>query len=138
MPAKNFVRLRDAQTDEILAEQLRRGNDVAQKITWDLTKFAGRKGYFEATDGDTGTAYAWLAFGRFDPPVVRIGTSARRVHGAAIQIVAALGLTDQAAAVARAATSDLEAETPAAAAQALGTLGAGARTWTSSAAVVRE
>src|SRR5262249_10239935 len=38
--------------------------------TWDLSAHAGKEGYLEATDGDDGTAYAWLAFGRFEPAVV--------------------------------------------------------------------
>jgi putative heme-binding domain-containing protein len=91
-PVKNLVRLRDAQTGEVLAQQAPPRNDVAKKVTWDLSKYAGRKGYFEAIDGDTGTAYAWLAFGRFDPPVIRIPDSGLRVKSA-IDIAEALHLT---------------------------------------------
>ena len=50
-------------------------NDTAQLITWDLAEFAGRRGVFEATDGDSGTAYAWLAFGRFEPAVPELALS---------------------------------------------------------------
>ena len=42
-------------------------NDIAQRVTWDLADVTSAKVYFEATDGDDGKAYAWLAFGRFDP-----------------------------------------------------------------------
>lgn len=42
-------------------------NDTARKITWDLAEFAGKRAVIEVTDGDDGKAYAWLAFGRFDP-----------------------------------------------------------------------
>ena len=90
-PIKNIVRLRDAKTDEVLAEEPPPRNDVARKVTWDLTSFAGRQGYFEATDGDTGTAYAWLAFGRFDPPVVKI-SSVNLQLTAAVQIIQSLGI----------------------------------------------
>jgi len=64
---KNFVRLIDAADGKVLREAAPPRNDVAQRIEWDLAEFAGHRGYFEATDGDTGKAYAWLAFGRFKP-----------------------------------------------------------------------
>lgn len=64
---KNFVRLVDAADGKVLREAAPPRNDVAQRIEWDLKEFAGHRGYFEATDGDTGKAYAWLAFGRFKP-----------------------------------------------------------------------
>ncbi len=67
---KNVVRLRDAGTKNILAESFPPRNDVAQKFTWDLRQHAGRQGYIEITDGDTGTGYAWLAVGRFEPEIV--------------------------------------------------------------------
>ena len=78
-PPKNFVRLRAQGEQEVLAEALPPRNDVAQKIEWDLQKFAGRQGYIEATDGDDATGYAWLAFGRFEPPVVRVPLGRRRI-----------------------------------------------------------
>src|SRR5262249_994216 len=31
---------------------------------------AGKQGYLEIVDGDTGGAYAWIAVGRFEPEVV--------------------------------------------------------------------
>jgi len=69
---KNVVRLRAADTQEILAEQFPPRNDLAQPITWDLSGQAGKKAWLEVVDGDTGTAYAWLAIGRFEPPVVAV------------------------------------------------------------------
>jgi putative heme-binding domain-containing protein len=69
---KNFVRLRDAQTHQILAEATPPRNDTAQGVHWDLTQHTGRSGYLEIVDGDDGASYAWLAVGRFDPPVVRL------------------------------------------------------------------
>ena len=66
----NMIRLRDAQTGEVLAESPPPRNDVARKVEWDLKKHVGRRAYVEGVDADTGTGYAWLAFGRFDPPVV--------------------------------------------------------------------
>src|SRR5579859_7434711 len=64
---KNVVRLRAADTQEVLAETFPPRNDIAQPVSWDLTAHAGQKAYLEIVDGDNGKAYAWLAVGRFDP-----------------------------------------------------------------------
>ncbi|MSU62281.1 MAG: c-type cytochrome [Pedosphaera sp.] len=45
-------------------------NDTAQKITWDLSAHVGKRGFVEVTDADTDESYAWIALGRFDPPIV--------------------------------------------------------------------
>src|SRR5207248_7504298 len=71
-PARNFARLRLAQGNEVVAEAVVPRNDTAQKVTWDLSKHAGKQGYFEATDGNDEASWAWIAFGRFDPPVVKV------------------------------------------------------------------
>ncbi|HYG74095.1 MAG TPA: PVC-type heme-binding CxxCH protein [Planctomycetota bacterium] len=71
-PPKNFVRLRDSANGELLMEALPPRNDTAQKVEWDLAKFTGRSGFIELVDGDTATAYAWLAAGRFEPAVVEM------------------------------------------------------------------
>jgi putative heme-binding domain-containing protein len=67
---KNLIRLRDADSQEILAQSAPPRNDIAQPFTWDLSKYAGRKASIEIVDGDNGNAYAWLAVGRFNPAVV--------------------------------------------------------------------
>ncbi|MBM3870225.1 MAG: c-type cytochrome [Verrucomicrobia bacterium] len=64
---KNFIRLLDAETKAVLRDAKVPRNDMAQKITWDLAEFAGKRAVIEVTDGDEGAAYAWLAFGRFEP-----------------------------------------------------------------------
>ena len=69
---KNLVRLRHAKSGEVLAESSPPRNDVAQKVTWDLTKNAGQPGLLEIVDGHTSNAYAWLALGRLEPAVVRL------------------------------------------------------------------
>ncbi|MDB6037425.1 MAG: Membrane-bound dehydrogenase domain protein, partial [Verrucomicrobiales bacterium] len=66
----NFVRLREAGSDAILAEARPPRNDMAQKVEWDLSKAQGKTGYLEFTDNNTESAYAWLALGRFEPEVV--------------------------------------------------------------------
>ena len=63
----NIVRLIDATTKEVLREVSAPGSDTAQRISWNLGEFAGRRGYIEATDALTGGGYAWLALGRFQP-----------------------------------------------------------------------
>ena len=62
---KNFVQLRDAQTDAVLAKAFPPRNDTAQKVTWTLPKSQGKPVYLEIVDGDNAAAYAWLAVGRF-------------------------------------------------------------------------
>jgi putative heme-binding domain-containing protein len=76
---KNVIRLRAADSNEILAESFPPRNDTAQKVSWNLAKFAGRNACIEATDGDDRTAYAWLAFGRFEPAVIHV-PSAAEIH----------------------------------------------------------
>ncbi|HVV00641.1 MAG TPA: c-type cytochrome, partial [Verrucomicrobiae bacterium] len=69
---KNFIRLIEAGTGKELATAQPPRNDTAQPVVWDLKQFAGKTGYIEVTDANTGTGYAWLALGRFDPPVTRV------------------------------------------------------------------
>jgi putative heme-binding domain-containing protein len=93
---KNFVRLRAADTSEVFAETFPPRNDTAQPVAWDLSAFAGRQGYLEVTDADTGNAYAWLAVGRFDTPLVAVpkvspNTIGQRLEAAA-ELVRALSL----------------------------------------------
>ena len=67
---KNFIRLLAADTNEVLATAPPPRNDTAQRVTWDLSAPAGRQGFLEVMDGDTASAFAWLAVGRFDPLIV--------------------------------------------------------------------
>ncbi|GIW96589.1 MAG: hypothetical protein KatS3mg110_4630 [Pirellulaceae bacterium] len=67
---ENRVVLVDAETGEVLREQPAPRADVAQRVVWDLGSHRGRRAYVELIDADSQTAYAWLAAGRFQPPVV--------------------------------------------------------------------
>jgi putative heme-binding domain-containing protein len=69
---KNFVRLRAADSRGVLAESQPPRNDTAQPFSWDLHGWAGKAGYLEIVDGDDARAYAWLAVGRFDPPLLKL------------------------------------------------------------------
>ena len=123
---KNLVRVRDAGTNEVLATAQPPRNDVAQKITLNLSRYVGRQVYFEAQDADSASAYAWLAFGRFDPSVVRVPVSGPRLQSA-LQIVASLHLTALATEVENLLTnSRSDQETRATAARTIGRLGGAA------------
>ncbi len=72
MRKKNFARLRDAESNKVIKEVAPPRNDTAQLVTWDLKSHAGKKGFLEIVDGNTGHSYAWLAVGRFEPEVVSL------------------------------------------------------------------
>jgi putative heme-binding domain-containing protein len=61
----NFVRLRHAQTGTVLKSTPPPRNDTAQRIDWDLKDVAGQPVQLELVDGNSDSAYAWLAVGRF-------------------------------------------------------------------------
>jgi len=61
----NVIRLRDADSSEILFESSPPRNDVAQPVEWNTEPHRGKRVFVELVDGDTATAYAWLAVGRF-------------------------------------------------------------------------
>ncbi len=88
----NLVRLRAHKSGEILAETLPPRNDIAQRITWDLAAHAGQPGYLEIVDGDTGSAYAWLAVGRFSLLALNPGAASPAKQAAGL--IAALKLTE--------------------------------------------
>ena len=67
---KNLVRLKLADGDKVVAEAPVPRNDTPQRVEWDLSAMKGRRGYLEAVDADARDAFAWLAFGRFEPAVV--------------------------------------------------------------------
>jgi putative heme-binding domain-containing protein len=121
---KNLVRLSLAKDNSVVQQTPPPRNDTAKRITWDLSKVAGNKGYLELIDGDTGNAYAWLAAGRFDPPVVSVPAanpsqiSQRQVAGA--EIARTLKASDLEPELSNLFTlRNLEAEARAAAARAL-------------------
>ncbi len=111
---KNVVRLKDAATDAVLREAWPPRNDTAQRISWDLAEFSGQRGYMEVTDADTGSAYAWLAFGRFDPalPQLALGNNVSARLQAAADIARSLQLAGLEPALTRlltTTTADVEA-----------------------------
>jgi putative heme-binding domain-containing protein len=69
-PPVNHVRLKLADTGLEVARAYPPRQDTAREFTWDLSMWAGQRGVIEVVDADAGNAYAWLAVGRFSPPVV--------------------------------------------------------------------
>ena len=117
-PAKkvNSIRLRLADAPGIAAEAFPPRHDTAKKITWDLGKHAGQQGVLELTDGDTGTAYAWLAAGRFTPDIAPLPKLTPRLvsqrQQAAADLAAKLRLTSLEAPLAKIfASKSTDAET---------------------------
>jgi len=120
----SFVRLRDAQSNAVLREAAPPRSDTAQKFAWDLSDCAGRRGVIEITDGNTGTAWAWLAVARFEPELAGLklsepATASRRMQTAA-DLIRTLKLTGFEPALTKLAfASSMDADTRAAAARAL-------------------
>ncbi len=69
---RNFIRLIAMDSGAVLAQSPPPRNDIAQPVVWELAAHAGRQGYLEIVDGDSGNAYAWLAVGRIAPAVVAL------------------------------------------------------------------
>ncbi len=64
----NFVKLRDANTHEVLKSWQPPRNDVARQFTWQTGDNAGREVVVELVDGNNEAAFAWIAAGRFSEP----------------------------------------------------------------------
>jgi len=117
---RNAIRLVDAQTHAVLFEAFPPRNDTAQSVNWDLAALQGRSVVLEAVDADTGAAYAWMAFGRFDPPTITLPSVApatvvsRQI--AAAEIATQCSLTDLKPALAALAGDPASAPTARAAA----------------------
>lgn len=113
---RNFLRLRDARTDEVLIETTPPRNDVAQRFEWETSDWRGKSVYFEAFDSDQATAYAWLSVGRFeteglDLPNASPRDTSMRVQRAAL-LIAQLRLTElRSLLIDRLASSDFDSAT---------------------------
>jgi putative heme-binding domain-containing protein len=72
---QNFIRLRLQGSGRILATAPAPRNDTARRITWEFSQHAGQRAFVEAVDGDEGRAFAWIAFGDFEPPLSQLRPS---------------------------------------------------------------
>ena len=68
----NYIRLVHDATGKELKRTSPPRNDTAQKVTWELEGQVGKEVRIEIVDGHEGAGYAWLAVGRFDPPVMSV------------------------------------------------------------------
>ncbi len=64
---KNRIRLLHDETGQVLHEATPPRNDRAVRIDWDTQSIRGQSVRIECIDGDGAAAYAWIAFGDFDP-----------------------------------------------------------------------
>jgi len=65
---QNLVRLRESDSNKIIASTAPPRNDLAQEVVWNLAEHAGKPVRVEIVDADDGTGYAWLAVGNFSLP----------------------------------------------------------------------
>src|SRR5882672_9027982 len=72
---QNLIRLRLQDSGQILATVPAPRNDVARRITWEFPEHTGKRAFVEAVDGDEGRAYAWIAFGDFEPQLSQLRPS---------------------------------------------------------------
>jgi putative heme-binding domain-containing protein len=72
---QNFIRLRLLDSGQILATVPAPRNDTARRITWEFPEHTGKRAFVEAVDGDEGRAYAWIAFGDFEPQLSQLRPS---------------------------------------------------------------
>lgn len=59
---ENFVQLR-LSSGEVIAKSDAPRTDVATRVEWNLSDYAGQRGHLEVVDQDRGGAYAWIAIG---------------------------------------------------------------------------
>ena len=71
----NFIRLRLHENGQIIATVPPPRNDTARRVTWEFPEHTGKRVHIEAVDGDEGRAYAWIAFGDFEPELSQLRPS---------------------------------------------------------------
>ncbi|QDT09712.1 PVC-type heme-binding CxxCH protein [Planctomycetes bacterium K23_9] len=91
MQNKNRVQICDASTGQTLKLWSPPRNDTAQLVTWQTDQDAGKKVFVKLIDGDSASAYAWLAVGRFSEPRLNPSRSTEDFHLAA-DVVKEFGL----------------------------------------------
>ncbi len=63
----NRIELVDAKTGQVLQTAVPPRRDAAVTVRWDCHSRQGSSVFLRCIDGDAGAAYAWIAFGAFDP-----------------------------------------------------------------------
>jgi putative heme-binding domain-containing protein len=72
---KNYICLRDAKTNKVLKKIEVPRNDTARLAKFEIKDHVGSDVYIQVVDGNDGPSYAWIAVGRFFPPVVSVPAS---------------------------------------------------------------
>lgn len=88
----NRCELVAADNGEILKYEFPPRSDIGKHITWDLSSLQGRSVFIRCVDGDNGTAYAWIAVGRFSLPALNADGALNELRSA-LRIVSRYSLT---------------------------------------------
>jgi len=88
----NAIRLMDVGNGDVLLEAFPPRQDIAQRISWDLSAWESKAVQLELTDGDSADAYAWFAAGRWDPPLLSMPKASPRDFEQHLRMAADLGL----------------------------------------------
>src|SRR6185436_15294849 len=72
---QNFIRLRLHDSGQILATAPAPRTDTARRVNWEFPEHTGKRAFIEAVDADEGRAYAWVAFGDFEPQLSQLRPS---------------------------------------------------------------
>ncbi len=92
---KNRIRLVLLDTGKVIQEATPPRNDVAKLVKWNTRDVQGRDVRIECIDNDSASAYAWIAFGEFQPSWIRESRSVMAMEQA-LQWIARLGLDETA------------------------------------------
>ncbi len=74
----NFVRLLESSTGKELMRARPPRSDIAKQVVWELDEHRGKEVRVELVDGHMGSGFAWLAVGRFEPPVLVVDSQGDR------------------------------------------------------------
>lgn len=89
----NRCELVAADTGAILKTEYPPRSDVGKLISWDLESLGGRSVFIRCIDNDNGTAYAWVAVGRFSLPALNSDGAANNLRQA-LRIVSRYSLSE--------------------------------------------
>ncbi|WP_417734226.1 c-type cytochrome [Rosistilla oblonga] len=88
----NHIRLVLVDSGKTIAQQVPPRNDTAQRYTWTIDPDRiGQQAAIEIVDADRGNAYAWIAAGRFEPPMVRVSEEPQESR--LIELIGSLNLS---------------------------------------------
>ncbi len=92
---KNRIQLVLVETGKVLHEATPPRNDVAKLVKWDTRDVQGRDVRIECIDNDSASAYAWIAFGEFQPAWIQESRSVKAMERS-LSWITRLGLQEKA------------------------------------------